>query len=292
MPGDFPRHGLDPNSLVTFTDIFGDGLMHRVRINRDGITIWPNVGNGSFSAKIHWRLPTLKTAFDPGSVFLVDIDGTGATDFVYAYSDHVEVFLNQGQGFAGQSFSFSFPETYTHQDQLIFSDMLGSGLPSVIFIKKDINEIRYYTGSFALQKPYLLKAVTQSSGLQMTFSYETSAKAYLADRKTTMPSIRLPFMLPILSSMTTLDPLTKVSLTKTYDYHYGEYNFSERRFCGFAYVEETRSESLGEAKQIQDRQVKTWFFNRASSQAKQAFATFDTSGFTANDLDTHYYKED
>ncbi len=290
LPTDFPRHGLDPNSLVTFTDIFGDGLMHRVSVNRDGITIWPNVGNGCFSEKIHWPLPAIKNTFDPGCVFLVDIDGTGATDFVYAYADHVEVFLNQGQGFAGQSFSFHFPENYTHQDQLIFSDMLGTGLPSIIFIKKDINESRYYTGSFALQKPYLLKAVTQSSGLQMTFSYETSAKAYLDDRKTTMPSIRLPFVLPVLSSMTTLDPVTQVSLTKTYDYHYGEYNFSERRFCGFAYVTETRSENLGEAKQTQDRQVKTWFFNRAASQAKQAFTPFDASGFTANDLDSHYYK--
>ncbi len=298
LPADFPRHGLDPNSLVTFTDIFGDGLMHRVCINRDGINIWPNLGNGRFGEKIRWTLPAIQSAFDPGSVFLVDIDGTGASDFVYASSTGLQIFLNQGTQFASQAFSFSFPEKYTNQDQLMFSDILGTGLPSVIFIKKDINENRYYTGSFASQKPYLLQAVTQSSGLKINFSYETSAKAYLTDReKGLIPSIRLPFVLPVLSGMTTTDPLTKVTLTKTYDYHYGEYNFSERRFCGFAYVTETHHEEITNAstviKPIQDRCIKTWFYNRASKDAETNFPSVQLgAGILPSDMDQHYYKTD
>ena len=270
LPPDFPRHSLDATTLVTFADIMGDGLLHRVQVTREDVRIWPNLGNGRFDNKCAWPLPQIQGDFDPHRVFFVDIDGTGASDFVYVYPNRLDIYLNQGTRFQSTPLSFALPDTYTHEDRLLFGDMFGTGLPSVLFIKRDVNSVHYYTGRLATQKPYLLKQVTHSSGLVQTFNYESSTAAYLEDRQGSVTSnIRLPFAVPVLRETLTRDPVTQMSLRKTYRYHYGDYDFTERRFYGFAYVEERDEEFLSQgqtvSKPIQDRRVKSWFLNRASA---------------------------
>lgn len=298
LPYDFPRNKLDPDALVTFADVFGDGLLHRVKVNRDGINIWPNLGNGKFAKRIHWKLPSLPAPFDPTRVFLIDIDGTGACDFVYVHSLKISVFLNHGTGFTvEEKLTLYLPELYTHLDQLLFGDFFGKGVSGVIFIKHDVNGNNYYSGEFTSKKPYLIREMIQSSGLKTTFDYTTSTEIYLEDLKnsksqTDSYKIRVPFSLSLLKSSVIVDPLTQLITAKQYCYHHGEYNFLERLFYGFAYVEERISDSLGLTPQIQNRLIKSWFHNSALLQAIKAHPFFDTSSFVAQDINEHYYKED
>lgn len=304
LPPDFPRSAADPYAFVGFVDIFGDGLLHRVKVTQDGIDIWPNVGHGKFLQKIHWALPLIPGDIDPACLFFADVDGSGASDFVYATSDFLLVFLNQGNGFQKEARRLRFPEKYTHHDQLLLGDFLGQGVNSVVFIKRDAKENRYYMGSFAERKPYLLTRLIESSGLQTEFHYTTTTASYLADRDRVdadhklLLTIRLPFVLPVLQTVVTLDPISHVKITKRYNYHHGVYDFVERRFCGFAYVEERMQETLlvQDASEmtgfVKNSVIKQWFYNRAHQEAARMRSSVDISLWVDNDLqEPLYYKE-
>lgn len=296
LPKDFPRYGADAYAFVGFVDIFGDGLLHRVKVTQDGIDIWPNVGHGKFLAKVHWELPPIAGVFDPACLFFADIDGSGASDFVYATSDFLLVFLNQGNRFHAEPLRLQFPEKYTYQDKLLLGDFLGKGMSSVVFIKRDVKENHYYMGSFATHKPYLLSRLTTSTGLQTEFRYTTTTANALLDRSHV--SIRLPFVLPILQESIATDLASHVTVSKKYNYHHGVYDFIERRFCGFAYVEEKTAETLTAHDMsvvtgaIKNSLIKRWFYNRAYREAEDRQEKFILSEWLDNDIaEPLYYKE-
>lgn len=319
LPPDFPRRQFNPYAFVGFVDIFGDGLLHRVKVSRDGIDIWPNIGYGRFLPKIHWPLPPLDTEeFDPSCVFFVDVDGSGASDFVYAKSTSASVYLNRGTQFSNEPLTLNFPEgvVYTHLDQLLFGDFLGQGVSAVILIKKEAQSYQYFMGSFArsrldddvpdtqilYEKPYLLSEMTEPSGLKTTLAYSTTLASYLQDRQH-FPAIRmrLPFVLSVLQKTEVTDPVIQVVTTTRYEYHHGVYDFLERNFCGFAYVEERKTEILqgvaATANAVEKRLIKSWFYNRAITQLMTLYPgfihlPFGTSHFISPDIGDHYYKVD
>ncbi|MBL4647752.1 MAG: hypothetical protein JKY13_02165, partial [Gammaproteobacteria bacterium] len=127
---DFPLQAQNSaRELITFTNIFGDGLSHRVRIRNGRIECWPNLGYGQFGDKVTLaNAPYIAGGFDSRRVFLADIDGTGATDIIYFHGDHFAVYLNQcGNGFS-EPLRFNFPNSiYGYDDtvQINFADIFG-----------------------------------------------------------------------------------------------------------------------------------------------------------------------
>ena len=87
----------EATQTVFLADMSGDGLVDLVRIRNGEVCYWPNLGHGRFGAKVTMaRAPVFDrpNLFDPKRLRLVDVDGTGTTDFIYLGSDGVRVWMN------------------------------------------------------------------------------------------------------------------------------------------------------------------------------------------------------
>ena len=249
--------------LVTFADVFGDGLSHRVKIRDGSVEAWPNLGYGRFGKKV-----TLANAprFDPTTrvsrIFLADVDGSGTTDLVFAYADRVEVFLNQiGNSFADKPLTIYLPDSFSDIDQIQFADILGEGSSALVLTKAGPKMSHWYynfcgereeqvQGAGVLKlalKPYLLTKTNNNLGAITEIYYASSTKFYLEDKKAGRPwTTRLPFPVQVVEKTVITDEISGSRLTSSYKYHDGYYDPIEREFRGFGFVESWDTESFEE----------------------------------------------
>ncbi|HEX3079389.1 MAG TPA: toxin TcdB middle/N-terminal domain-containing protein, partial [Puia sp.] len=243
--------------LVTFADFFGDGLSHRIRITNGSVECWPSLGYGHFGKKITiGNAPFFQNDFDNSRVFLADLDGSGATDIIYAYPDRVEVFLNQNGNFFSDPLIIYLPASYSNIDQISFSDILGNGTSCLLFTKIAPSPIHYYynfvgeTLSTVGQKeesikPYLLVGIDNNMGSIHQIHYCSSTKFALEDKLVGKPWItKLRFPVQVVEQVTVLDEISGSVYVNKYKYHEGYYDSAECLFRGFGYVESWDSENF------------------------------------------------
>lgn len=243
---EFPAASTSPRELVTFADMFGDGLQHRVRI-RDGIVeCWPNLGYGRFGAKVTFgNAPRLSSKADDSRLFLADIDGSGTTDLIYLRGDRLEIFVNQ----SGNSFSdpvvIELPMTVTDIDQITFADVLGVGASSMV-LTKIAPEVKHYLYDFTGgAKPYLLNLIDNNLGATTVLQYASSTKFYLEDRDAGQPWItRLPFPVHVVERVESIDRVSGSKLVNRFKYHHGYFDPHVREFNGFGFVERWDTEEF------------------------------------------------
>ncbi len=261
------------NTLRTFADIYGDGLLHRVEISDGQMRIWPNLGHGRFAQQVTLSIPAytdsevlsktnvaresdnLSTSmqdFNSESVFLVDIDGSGMADLVYAYTDKLLIYPNHGGQFSTVPSIISFPAhvRYNVGDQLSFGDIFGNGTTTLLLSQMFMGGYQHWQCCLADHKPYLLAQVSSTLGLTTTFTYTTSTKNYLQQR--TKPTLKarypvLPFATPVVARVTQQDEQTGITFLQHFEYHGGYYDFRERDFSGFAFVERWQKHSRQDA---------------------------------------------
>ncbi|MEI9806809.1 MAG: VCBS repeat-containing protein [Bacteroidota bacterium] len=191
----FPLIKEDYNrELVTFADMFGDGLAHRVRITNGSVECWPCLGYGRFGKKVIFdNAPVFQEHFNNKRLYLADITGSGTSDLVYIYGDRVELFLNQN----GNSFSspvrINLPDMLTDIDQISFSDISGNGTACLVFSKMTPVPVHYYY-NFAGEitdakghkrdslKPFLLNEINNNTGRITSIDYCSSTKFSLEDK--------------------------------------------------------------------------------------------------------------
>jgi hypothetical protein len=131
------------------------------------------------------------------------------------------------------------------------------------------------------KKPHLLKTYNNNLGKQVNIIYRSSVSYYLDDKKSGKEWItRLPFPVHCISKVETIDKLTNSKFTTSYRYRHGYYDHSERRFCGFGYVEqvdvdEFDRESLDQAPVI----TKTWFHTGAFTSKEKILTAFEKEYF-------------
>jgi RHS repeat-associated protein len=238
------------SEVVTFADMFGDGLSHRVRVTSGSVECWPNLGYGRFGKKISLgHAPALEDHLDDTRLLFADIDGSGTIDLAYIYPDRVLVYLNRSGNSFSEPITVMLPDTYGSLDQIRFMDVNGNGTSCLVFTKIEPEPRQYYYDFIAettladgtvqeALKPYLLTAVDNNMGAITTVQYAASTKFYLQDKYTGRPWVtRLPFPVQVVEKTVTLDRLSGSRTTAAYKYHDGYYDPVEKQFRGFGYVE-------------------------------------------------------
>lgn len=233
--------------LVTFANMFGDGLSHRVKISDGSVEVWANLGYGRFGEKITFaNSPRFGSTITSARIFLADVDGSGTTDLIFAYSDRVEIFINHaGNSFSEKPVSVNLPGGFNDLDRIQFADILGEGTSALVLTEAGSPMSHCYynfcgerTERTHALKPYLLTKVVNNLGVVTEIFYASSTKFYLEDKKAGRPDVtRLPFPVQVVEKMVSTDLITGSSFTNTYKYHDGYFDPVEKEFRGFGFVE-------------------------------------------------------
>lgn len=247
--------------LVTFADLFGDGLSHRVRIRDRSVEVWPNLGYGRFGNKVNFgNAPRFDATTRASAIYLADVDGSGTADLVFAYTDRVDIYLNQaGNSFAEQPLTVYLPSAFDEFGRIRFTDILGEGTSALVFTSSS-PQLRHSYFNFCGEreeivqgqtsvkhslKPYLLTKINNNLGAVTEIFYSSSTKFYLEDKKNGRPwATRLPFPVQVVESTILTDAVTGARLTRAYKYHDGYFDPQAREFNGFGFVESWDTEQF------------------------------------------------
>jgi RHS repeat-associated protein len=230
--------------ILTFTDLFGDGLSHRVRISNGLVECWPNLGYGQFGSRVVFEnAPIFGSSLDARRLFLVDLDGSGPTDLVYVNSDHVQVYFNQnGNGFS-DPLTIPLPAGYDDLSQVSFADINGNGTSCLILTRLNPEVTHYFYDFAGNAKPYLLTGINNNVGAVTRIQYSTSVKQYLEDKQAGRTwATRLFFPIQLVDTIEHFDEISETRSVTRHKYHDGYYDPVEREFRGFGFVETWDSE--------------------------------------------------
>lgn len=255
-----PVPGTDARVLVAFSDMAGSGQQHLVEVRAAGVRYWPNLGHGRFGLPVNLSGFSQPAAtFNPGQLYLADIDGTGTTDLIYALTDHLEVYINQsGNGFA-TPFSVKLPGgvRYDRTCSLQLADIQGLGVASLVLTV--LHPVpRSWVCHLSGNKPWLLNGMNNGMGANHILSYRSSAqfwldeKAEVAAAGKSVPASYLPFALHTLYRMEVTDEITGNRLVSTVRYRHGAWDGQEREFRGFGFVEVSDTDALVSQGSVQE----------------------------------------
>lgn len=290
----------DGQTLLTFTNLCGLGLSQRVEIRNGSVRCWPNLGYGKFGTAIALKnAPKFSAAFDINRVRLADVDGSGLTDFVYIYPDHIKVYLNEsGNGFSTIPIVIPFPEKYDNLDEVLFEDIRGVGSVCLVYTTAhptpkqwfyDFNRSQRHditTGELSPRsvKPYLLIGTDNNKGASTVIQYASSTQFYLEDQKNGLDWItRLPFPVQVIEATAHIDHISNTKTVASYAYHHGYYDGTEREFRGFGQVDRTDAATFEHFQPADDAAIaayksppvltKTWYHtgNVAEQSAYKAY---------------------
>lgn len=295
-PAHFPASAQGgATELFGFSDFLGDGLSHRFQLCNGMLTVWPCLGHGQFGEAIVFaNAPLVDGEFDTTRVFLVDADGSGATDIVYCYADYAHIWFNQNGNSFSEPVKIIFPGPYSNITAITAGDVSGYGTTSLLFTVAD-PEVRHWYYDFSnKKKPYLLQTVDNGVGGLSSVTYTTSVLEHLRDKQEgcTWPT-RLPIAVSVVNESTTTDQLTGAVYTERYRYHDGYFDPVEREFRGFGYVETWDCETYEqfEASAVLNQQVadlldknlwmppvytRSWFITGAYEQTPEILAQYET----------------
>ncbi|WP_239507520.1 SpvB/TcaC N-terminal domain-containing protein [Serratia marcescens] len=247
-----PVPGTNAQVLVAFSDMAGSGQQHLVEVRATGGRYWPNLGHGRFGLPL--SLPGFSqpaATFNPDRLYLADIDGTGTTDLIYAWSDRLEVYINQSGSSFATPFSVSLPEgvRYDGTCSLQLADIQGLGVASLVLTVPHPTPrswVRHLSGN----KPWLLNGMNNGMGTNHALHYRSSAQFWLdekaeaaAEGKSVLGS-GLPFALHTLARTEVTDEITGNRLVSTTCYRHGAWDGREREFRGFGLLEVRDAETV------------------------------------------------
>ncbi|WP_038251161.1 SpvB/TcaC N-terminal domain-containing protein [Xenorhabdus nematophila] len=244
-----PVPGMDARRLVAFSDMLGSGQAHLVEINANGVTCWPNLGQGRFGQPLAlsgFNLP--ENDFNPDRVYLADIDSSGTTDLIYACADHLRIFINQSGNHFVESETLPLPQNmrFDNTCQLQVADIQGLGVASLILSQAhggQQNSTQHWRYDLAKQKPWLLNEMNNNMGAHHTLHYRSSAQFWLDEKAALIaagkkPVCYLPFPIHTLWQTEITDEISGNRLINEVRYKHGAWDRCEREFRGFGYVEQ------------------------------------------------------
>ncbi|MEL7340530.1 MAG: toxin TcdB middle/N-terminal domain-containing protein, partial [Bacteroidota bacterium] len=234
---------------VKLADMTGDSLNDIVLVHSGRIDYWANMGNGHFSQRITMEMPPRFGAdFDPSRLYLVDIDGSGTADLLYIESGKLRFWFNQSGNCFGKEQLINGTPSFTNQDAVQVTDLLGCGCNGVLWTTnyRGANRPHYMFLDFSGGlKPNLLFEMDNNMGSTTKAQYKPSTSFYLKDEKNNHKRnwvTTLPFPVQVLEKVEKIDHISRTKLVTNYRYHHGYYDGKEREFRGFAYVEQQDTE--------------------------------------------------
>lgn len=235
-----------PDQLITFANILGDGRPHLLKIKRQQVSYWPNLGYGRFGSCVD--LPGIEDFGDDfcsDRLLLADLDGSGYVDILYLKPDGIQLYQNQsGQSFANQPVDLALPDgvRYDSLDQVYCADLFGNGTQCLVYGKTSPETQLWFCDLSQGEKPWLLRKKTNNSGAVVELSYKSSAQYYLEDKADGKQWIvRTPFAMPLVEKVITSDQISQSTLTTINRYAHAYYDGEEREFRGFGYSEQQDS---------------------------------------------------
>jgi RHS repeat-associated protein len=277
---DFPvSTGPDVHEMLTFADMFGDGLSHRVRIRDGEIECWPNLGYGRFGSKVTLGNAPRFGSLDPARLFLADIDGSGPADLIHVRRDGIEIYFNRSGNTFSEPLVIPLPVPYDQLSQISFGDVYGNGTACLILTQLTPT-VDHFVYDFCREtKPYLLTGVANQLGSTVEIEYTSSVTQYLEDRREGREwATRLYFPVQVVTRVTRTDEITATRYVTRYRHHDGYYDPQYRQFQGFGFVESWDTEEFpdftaavraGQARDIEERlyvppvYTRTWYHTGA-----------------------------
>ena len=234
-----------PGALVLFADVLGAGGTQLVRIADGSVRCWPSLGFGAFAPAVTLaNAPRLGADFDPARVFLVDLDGSGAADLVYADGACLRVWLNQSGNRFADPVEIPLPAAVTDGSQVSFADLSAIGAPSVL-VSDVLGDRTWSCTPAAGTRPHLLREIDNHLGALTRVSYRSSVAYRLEDERAGIPWLTfLPFPVPVVASIEQVDEVSRTRLVTSYRYRHGHYDAVERQFRGFGLVERRNAERI------------------------------------------------
>lgn len=246
--------GYDDRRLVAFADMNGAGRQHLVELTAEGIRYWPNLGHGRFGDPVTMAGFSLNAGlFNPQHLYMVDMDGSGTTDLIYARHGELVLWVNEcGNRFA-DPVVIALPEGVKFDDtcRLQIADVQGLGASSLILTVPHM-DVQHWRLDLSSCKPWLLNAMNNNMGADTTLFYRSSAQFWLDEKEQARAARNvavsyLPFPVHLLCHTVTLDEITGNRLVSRYDYAHGVWDGREREYRGFARVTQTDCNELASA---------------------------------------------
>lgn len=248
--------------LVTFADMFGDGLAHRVRISSGCVEVWPNLGHGRFGEKVVMQgAPRFGPTLTTSQILLADVNGSGTADLILIYPDRVELFLNQSGDSFSQPLVLPLPLGFSHLDQPQTADVLGTGLSALVITKAQSPISHHFLDLCGGLRPMLLNRVTNNMGLETRITYRSSTAYYLEDLAAGRPWVtRLIRPVNVIAQIESIDQVSGTRSVQSFRYRDGYYDVVEREFRGFGHIEWQVTEIEGPVVQAQSHPlaVRAW----------------------------------
>uniref|UniRef100_A0AAU7YNT9 SpvB/TcaC N-terminal domain-containing protein n=2 Tax=Wolbachia endosymbiont of Oeneis ivallda TaxID=3171168 RepID=A0AAU7YNT9_9RICK len=275
-PKDLPNQRASSEStLVRFADMFGDGKSHLVKIENGKVECWPNLGYGKFGEKVVFKnAPYFRNGLNAKRLYFADIDGSGTTDLVYANHNSLDIYYNNSGNSFSKPVNLKLPVDYNQIGRIEFADILGNGTNCLLisYLDQNLKLQHLYYDFYNGVKPYLLKQIDNNMGNLTRLHYTASTQFYLKDRKENRPWVTsLPFPVQVIEKIETLDNIVGSKLTSKYSYHHGFYDYTEKEFRGFGFVETWDTEDFAtiEKKEhyVAPIYTKTWYHTGAYKKA-------------------------
>ncbi|MFN8397774.1 MAG: SpvB/TcaC N-terminal domain-containing protein [Bacteroidia bacterium] len=283
----------DHRQAYYFADMSGDGLSDLVRVRRDSVCYWPNLGYGRFGDRVMMRdAPLLDSAdhFSTSFIQLADLDGSGPADLVYFGQENVAIYSNRAGNAWQLAIEFPSPVPRDNFQELDLVDLLGNGTVCMVWTSDVAREpagLRYID-LLGSKKPWLLNRVTNGLGAETLYEYGSSTKFYREDAARGKPWItRLPFPVHVVTQVQTFDHLSGARFSKRFAYHHGYYDGKEREFRGFGMVEQWDTEEY------------EWFVQAGNEISEDYYVPpvrtctwFHTGSWTERDVVSKQYQND
>ncbi|MCB9230590.1 MAG: hypothetical protein H6581_02960 [Bacteroidia bacterium] len=279
--------------LLTFADMFGDGMTHYVRITNGRVECWPGLGYGHFGEKVVLEnAPQFGEELDLKRLQLADLDGSGTTDICYAGPDYLLIWFNQSGNRFSEPLRLPLDTAWDNLAEINFADVNGTGTASLILSRQIPAPEHHYYDFSGGKKPYLLTGMKNNMGAETRVNYASSVQFYLDDKQQGRPWLtRLPFPVQVMESAEILDHTTGYASFSRYRYHDGYFDPVEREFRGFGFVESWDSDhfekfrpgtqlppdlvkALDQALFVPPVYTKTWFHTGAALRGELVAAQY------------------
>lgn len=241
----------DSTQSIYLADLSGDGLTDLVRVRNGEVCYWPNLGYGTFGAKVTMtNSPWFDESdqFDQKRVLLADIDGSGVTDVIYLGRNRVDLYFNECGNSWSERQSLTQVPANNNLTSIAAIDLLGNGTACLVWSSSLPGErVRSlsYVDLMGGQKPHLLVRTVNNLGMETRVHYASSTSFYLEDKFAGRPWLtKLPFPVHVVERVETLDHIGRNRFVTRYTYHHGYFDGGEREFRGFGMVEQFDTEEL------------------------------------------------
>jgi RHS repeat-associated protein len=241
----------DGTQSIYLADMCGDGLTDLVRIRNGEVCYWPNLGYGSFGAKVTMdNAPWFDNPdqFDLRRVRLADIDGSGTNDIIYLARDGVRLYFNQSGNRLSEAHRLPQLPRIDNISSVMTADLLGNGTACLVWsspLPADARRPMRYIDLMGGTKPHLLIKSLNNLGVETQVHYAPSTRFYLADKRDGRPWVtRLPFPVHVVERVVTHDRISGNQFVTRYAYHHGYFDGIERELRGFGMVEQWDTEEF------------------------------------------------